>query len=79
MLSPAHREMAEEHLAQAEDACVKGRAHVNQQEAIVAKLPVGGRARASAEALLAVFRESQALHEDHRDRLRYELGLTRKK
>ena len=74
-MDEAHRRMAQEHLAQAERAVEIGLKHLARQKQIVAAFSGVGPGRASAEALLKTMLESQALHEEHRDRLRHELGL----
>ena len=74
-ISPERRLIAEQHLAQAESAAASGRAHIGRQELIIAVLTAGGHGTAIAEELLKTFRETQALHEEDRDRLRRELGL----
>jgi hypothetical protein len=67
--------MARRHLAEAERFAELGLKHIARQKQIIAGLSESGPARASTEGLLTTMMESQALHEEHRDRLRRELGL----
>jgi len=67
------RKIAIEHLAVAEATVALGLKHIVDQEARIRQLT--GRDRAHAERLLTAFRESQVLHEEHRDRLRRRLGI----
>ena len=73
-LSPA-RPLAEQHLKQAEEVVALGRVHIASQVQILDELRKGGHDSLAAEELLATLQHSQALHEEHRDRLRKELGL----
>jgi hypothetical protein len=75
MISPHRRLLAEQHLAQAESAAALGREHIARQERIIAALSAGDHDLQAAEELLKTLKESQVLHEEHRDRLRRELGL----
>lgn len=61
------------HLAAAEATVALGRKHIVDQVARVRRLT--GSDRAHAERLLMTFRESQVLHEVHRDRLRRKLDI----
>jgi hypothetical protein len=75
MPSTEPREMVEQHLAEAEKAVTEGRVHIASQVQIIADLKRGDNDTAAAEALLRTLMETQRLHEEHRDRLRQELGL----
>ena len=68
------RAVTEQELAQVEAAVAQGRSHIERQLAIIADLERGGHTTAQAVSLLRTFREVQAEHEAHRDRLRAELA-----
>jgi hypothetical protein len=68
------REIAIKNLAQAEQIIALGLKHIADQEARMKCLD--GDDLANAEGLLKAFRQSQALHVEHRDRLQRELGMT---
>ena len=74
-LSPARRALAEQHLKQAEEVVALGRVHIASQVRVVDELRKDGNDTSSAEQLLQSMLTSQRLHEEHRDRLRQELGL----
>jgi hypothetical protein len=61
-------------LATAERHVKLGERHLSRQRELVAYLIRYGRDAAAAEALLATFEQSQALHVADRDRLRDELA-----
>ena len=69
------REMVERHLAEAEKAVVDGRVRIASQVQIIADLKRGDHDTTAAEALLNTLMETQRLHEEHRHRLRRDLGL----
>jgi hypothetical protein len=70
------RTLAEQqHLNKAEEAVALGRVHIASQIRILDALRKDGHPTLVAEQLLATFQQSQLLHEEHRDRLRKELGL----
>jgi hypothetical protein len=74
-MDEAHRQMARHHLAEAERFAELGLKHIARQREIIVAFSGSGPDRAAAEALLSTMLESQILHEEHRDRLRRELGL----
>jgi hypothetical protein len=67
------QEMAIKHLAQAEQMVALGLKHTVDQELRIRRLH--GDDLDQAQRLLQTFKETQVLHEEHRDRLRRELGL----
>jgi hypothetical protein len=69
-----HREIATKNLVQAEQIIALGLKHIADQEARIKCLD--GDDLANAEGLLNTFRQLQALHVEHRDRLQRELGKT---
>ena len=66
------REIAIKNLAQAEQFVSLGLKHIADQELRVARLH--GNDLAQAQNLLQTLKETQVLHEEHRDQLRQELG-----
>jgi hypothetical protein len=68
------RELALQHLAQAEQAVADGCRHIAGQRAVIQKLDEHGQETVEAERLLQTYLELQRMHEDHRDRLKQELG-----
>jgi hypothetical protein len=74
-LSPARRALAVQNLPLAEHVVALGLEHIARQRGIIDTLKNGGHDTASAEDLLHTLLETQVLHEEHRDRLRAELGL----
>ena len=66
-------EIAIENLAQLERTVALGLKHIADQELRMTRLH--GDDLAQAQSLLQTFKETQALHEEHRDRVRRELGL----
>jgi len=71
----AERKIAEQHLMEAEDMVAQGRKHIARQKRVIAELTRDGHDIASATLLLDTLQESQRMQEQHRDRLRKELGL----
>jgi hypothetical protein len=65
------RELALQHLAQAEQAVADGCRHIAGQRAVIDE---HGQETVEAERLLQTYLELQRMHEDHRDRLKQELG-----
>ena len=65
-----------EHLAEAEAQAAKGLEHIAHQRTIIADLDRDGHDSRTANELLTALLRSQALHEQHRDRLKRELGLS---
>jgi hypothetical protein len=63
------RDMALEHLAQAERIIAEGERHIDHQERVVVQLDRDGRDTQEALALLARFRRTQAKHVAHRNLL----------
>jgi regulator of protease activity HflC (stomatin/prohibitin superfamily) len=61
--------MAEQHLACAERNVARGRSSIERQSRLVAELERDGHDATKAKSLLAAFRDVQAQHEAHRDRL----------
>ena len=74
MPSTEPRETVARHLAEAEKAVTEGRVHIAHQVQIIVDLKRGDHDTAAAEDLLNTLIETQRLHEQHRDRLRLELG-----
>ena len=74
-MDEARRQMAHKHLAEAERIAELGLKHIARQKQIIVSFSEGGPERALAEELLKTMLEGQVLHEEHRDRLRHELGL----
>jgi hypothetical protein len=68
------RQLLQQHLGMVERHVVEGDGHVMRQRELVAKLERTGRDTTHAKMLLRQFQELQALHIEHRDRLRNELG-----
>jgi DNA-binding winged helix-turn-helix (wHTH) protein len=64
------RAMTERHLVQAEDHVRQGARHVAQQSQRIAELKRRGYETTEAQALLAEFEKTLALHIAHRDRLK---------
>jgi hypothetical protein len=56
-------------LAEAEHHMAEGRRHLTHQETIIAALDRDGHDTTDALALLATMRETQALHQQERDRI----------
>jgi hypothetical protein len=69
------QEIVKQRLAEAERHVVNGRKHIERQKHIIQRHILEGVDAADAKELLAILRQSQVLHELHRDRLRRELGL----
>jgi|ERR1041384_6821767 hypothetical protein len=65
-----------EELAHAEAAVLQGLGHIEHQATIIEGLRRDGHDASMAETLLDTFIQTQTLHEEHVDALRYELGLT---
>jgi hypothetical protein len=63
------RDMALEHLVQAERIIAEGERHIDHQERAVAELDRDGHDTQEALALLAMFRRTQAEHLAHRNLL----------
>ena len=72
---PMDRKMAEQHIVETEAVVAEGEQHIVDQELRIAELRRDGHRTASAIELLAIFKNCQALHIEHRDWLRRELGL----
>jgi hypothetical protein len=69
------RKMAEQHLAEAEAVVAEGEQHIADQELRIAELRRDGHGTAAAIELLAIFKNCQVLHIEHRDWLKRELGV----
>lgn len=63
------------HLAEAEAQVVKGLRHIADQRDVVEQLERDGHDSTTARDLLTTLLHSQQLHEEHRDRLKRELGV----
>jgi hypothetical protein len=74
-MDEAHRQITQQHVADPKRIAELGLKHIARQKQIIGSFRADGPARASAEGLLTTMLESQVLHEEHRDRLRRELGL----
>jgi hypothetical protein len=69
------QDIAKRTLAEVEQHNINGCKHIARQREIIAQHILEGVDAFDAEELLALLKESQVLHERHRDRLRQELGL----
>jgi hypothetical protein len=67
------RQMIVDHLALAERHVADGRAHIEKQRALTARLEQNGYATKEAVRLLNIFLDLEAAHIADRDRLRHEL------
>ena len=74
MSASMKRAMAEAHLSIVQRHVDAGAACLTRQRALIARLKGRGISSATAEHLLVSFLRLQALHVDHRDRLRAELS-----
>jgi hypothetical protein len=63
------------HLAEAEAQVAQGLRHVADQRDVVEQLERDGHDSTTARDLLVTLLRSQQLHEEHRDRLKRELGV----
>jgi hypothetical protein len=70
------RHLLEEHLAMAERHAAEGEVHLLRQRQLVSELRRDGHDTTQSEMLLASFEALQAMHLEHRDRLRLELSGT---
>ena len=71
-----NRAMLIEHLQQAEAQAAGGARHIERQRRLIAELERDGHDVTAAKDLLAIYLQTQELHEQHRDWLRCELGLS---
>ena len=68
------RTLLEAHLAQARRHIALGQEHLARQKQIVHELERDGHSVSEAKQLLDLFRDLQAMHVAHRDRLLEEIG-----
>jgi hypothetical protein len=68
------REIVLQHLRLAEDHVELGMRHIDRQRELIARLEGRGLDTVLAESILEVFRQTQQLHEEDRDRLLRELA-----
>src|SRR5262245_52936872 len=69
------RSIIRQHLLQAERHVAQGALHLARQEALIAKLERGGHDLKAARTILATLRETQALHQQGRERLLQEARM----
>jgi hypothetical protein len=67
------RDQLERELQMADRHIAEGRAHIEKQMAIIAKLERDGHDSALAKELLATLRTALKMHEDHREHIIREL------
>jgi hypothetical protein len=67
-------EIAERHLAQAEEHVALGERNIARQKGIITRLKAGGHDTAEARELLEAFENMQIQHVAHRDRLMKEIS-----
>jgi hypothetical protein len=68
------RAMLMRHLAQAEQHIADGERHLTRQRATICELEQDGFDAVAARALLASFKQTQALHVAHRERVSAEIS-----
>lgn len=73
-ISARHRALLAGHLRVVDGHIVLGLRHIARQREIIDKLRLRRCPTDDAEFLLAMFKQTQASHIAHRDRLRTELG-----
>jgi hypothetical protein len=71
-----NRAMLIEHLQQAEAQAAGGVRHIERQRRLIVELERDAHDVTVAKDLLATYLRTQELHEQHRDRLGCELGLS---
>jgi hypothetical protein len=68
------REDLKRELAQAERHVAEGKEHIDRQMVIIAELERDGHDTATAKEFLATLKQTQQLHESHRQHVLSELG-----
>ena len=69
-----HKDLIAHHLALAEDHVIQGTTHLLRQREIIAEIERHGQDTLPAESFLRLLQETQALHVQHRDRLKQQLS-----
>ena len=67
------RDMVLRHLAEAERHIAQGETHLAKQSALIAELERHGHDTSGAQAVFTTMRETQALHQQNRERILSEL------